>query len=349
MRLDRLEQIGHGLGAVSDALGTAGFEQQLAEFLGSLIRHDMMTITRYSLVRPPAFLAHTANYPSDLAARYLERYHLLDPFAAYWRETRKPGVVSLSDLSADRRKVDRYVREFLPESGIADEIGLFLPPLAGSSLAFFYESTSRRFGKSDKDLLSAVYPSLAGLYRAHLAVFFNSPPEEQDPSPNTEHPMLITDRSGRPIWTTRAWADLPNEHLGEIEAMLERGLSEDLQITPLGDDRALMAEPMGPPGAGAADRILWVLETGIPARTEQDPLRVGTWAFDQGLSPREREIVQLVLKGYPTSLIAEKLGLTRGTVKNHRRRIYDKLDITSERELFLIYIEVTLGAGPQNP
>ena len=342
MRLDRLEQIGHGLGMISDSLGTAGFEQRLADFLSSLIRHDMMTVTRYSLVRPPAFLAHTANFPSSLASRYLERYHLLDPFAAYWRETREPGVVSLSDLSADRRKVDRYVREYLPETGIADEIGLFLPPLAGSSLAYFFESTGRRFGKSDKDLLSAVFPSVAGLYRAHLSVFFSRPPEDQDLSPNLEHPMLITDRGGHPVWTTRAWAELPEEDLSEIEPMLGQGTEDDLRITPLGGNKALMAEAIGAP-AGGGDRILWVLETDIPARAEQDPLRVGTWPFDQGLSPREREIVQLVLKGYPTSLIAERLGLTRGTVKNHRRRIYDKLDITSERELFLIYMEAALG------
>ena len=348
MRLDKLQDIGRGLGSVSDTLGTAGFEQRLADFLRSLIRHDMMTITRYSLVRPPAFLAHSENFPSGLAARYLEQIHLLDPFAAYWCETRKPGVVSLRDLSADRRKVDRYVREYLPETGIADELGLFLPALAGSSLAFFFESTGRRFGKADKDLLSALYPSIAGLYRAHLAVFFSRSPENQDLSPTLEHPMLITDRRGQPVWTTRAWEELPAADLGEIAPVLKQGIDDDLKVMPLGGDRALMAEPIGT-AAGGAERILWMLETGIPARAEQDPLRVGGWPFDRTLSPREREIVQLVLKGYPTSLIAGKLGLTRGTVKNHRRRIYDKLDITSERELFLTYMEAALGPARDGP
>ncbi len=53
------------------------------------------------------------------------------------------------------------------------------------------------------------------------------------------------------------------------------------------------------------------------------------------LSLRERELVQLILAGHPTTNIAERLGITVGTVKNHRRRIYEKLDITTERELFL--------------
>lgn len=61
------------------------------------------------------------------------------------------------------------------------------------------------------------------------------------------------------------------------------------------------------------------------------------------LSTREREIVRLILAGHPTAGIATKLGLARGTVKNHRRSIYTKLDITTERELFLQYLDSTDG------
>jgi DNA-binding CsgD family transcriptional regulator len=57
------------------------------------------------------------------------------------------------------------------------------------------------------------------------------------------------------------------------------------------------------------------------------------------LSLRERELVELILAGHPTANIAERLGITVGTVKNHRRRIYEKLDITTERELFLQFFQ----------
>jgi DNA-binding CsgD family transcriptional regulator len=59
------------------------------------------------------------------------------------------------------------------------------------------------------------------------------------------------------------------------------------------------------------------------------------------LSLREREVVGMILAGHPTLGIARKLGLSPGTVKNHRRNIYSKLDITTERELFLRYIGVS--------
>jgi DNA-binding CsgD family transcriptional regulator len=56
------------------------------------------------------------------------------------------------------------------------------------------------------------------------------------------------------------------------------------------------------------------------------------------LSARERQMVQLILEGFPAASIAKKLGIAYGTVKNHRLNIYRKLDITTERELFLNYI-----------
>jgi DNA-binding CsgD family transcriptional regulator len=58
------------------------------------------------------------------------------------------------------------------------------------------------------------------------------------------------------------------------------------------------------------------------------------------LSSRERQLVGLILAGYPTALIAQRLNISVGTVKNHRRSIYRKLDITTERELFLQYFEL---------
>ena len=56
------------------------------------------------------------------------------------------------------------------------------------------------------------------------------------------------------------------------------------------------------------------------------------------LTPREREIVRLMLRGLPCSLIARHLGVREGTVRNHRLRLYAKLDINSERELLAAFV-----------
>ena len=44
--------------------------------------------------------------------------------------------------------------------------------------------------------------------------------------------------------------------------------------------------------------------------------------------------------------IASRLRISSGTVRNHRCRLYDKLDITTERELFFLFLN-ELFAGDQ--
>ncbi|MGO2347174.1 MAG: helix-turn-helix transcriptional regulator [Providencia sp.] len=57
-----------------------------------------------------------------------------------------------------------------------------------------------------------------------------------------------------------------------------------------------------------------------------------------GLTPRECEIVELILEGKGSPLIAELLFISLGTVKNHRKNIYQKLDINSQVELFSLFM-----------
>ncbi|MEM7122838.1 MAG: helix-turn-helix transcriptional regulator [Pseudomonadota bacterium] len=56
------------------------------------------------------------------------------------------------------------------------------------------------------------------------------------------------------------------------------------------------------------------------------------------LSPREREVVGLVLRGHSSDSISKILGISPGTVKVHRKNIYAKLGIISQSELFSIFL-----------
>lgn len=47
------------------------------------------------------------------------------------------------------------------------------------------------------------------------------------------------------------------------------------------------------------------------------------------LSPREREIVRMIAKGYPNKAIAGVLEISAWTVCTHLRRIFSKLRVTS--------------------
>jgi DNA-binding CsgD family transcriptional regulator len=56
------------------------------------------------------------------------------------------------------------------------------------------------------------------------------------------------------------------------------------------------------------------------------------------LTPRERDVVTLILRGYSTKSISQALGISPGTVKVHRENIYGKLGVSSQAELFNLFI-----------
>jgi DNA-binding NarL/FixJ family response regulator len=64
-----------------------------------------------------------------------------------------------------------------------------------------------------------------------------------------------------------------------------------------------------------------------------------------GLTPRERQIVALIVTGASNKGIAGKLGLNEQTVKNHLRKIFDKLQVANRVELALTAVEKGL-VGP---
>jgi DNA-binding NarL/FixJ family response regulator len=58
----------------------------------------------------------------------------------------------------------------------------------------------------------------------------------------------------------------------------------------------------------------------------------------EGLSPREREILELLANGYPNKQIAARVGLTDGTVRWHLRHVYNKLHVRSRMEAALKFL-----------
>ncbi len=56
------------------------------------------------------------------------------------------------------------------------------------------------------------------------------------------------------------------------------------------------------------------------------------------LTKRELEIVTLILKGHSNLSLAAVLSLSPNTVKVHRRQLYSKLNISSQAELFRLFL-----------
>ncbi|MBP2301199.1 helix-turn-helix transcriptional regulator [Azospirillum picis] len=86
------------------------------------------------------------------------------------------------------------------------------------------------------------------------------------------------------------------------------------------------------------------------------PAPAGSGAAEPGAAPRlfehpqltrrEQEIVTLILKGHSSQSIAALLSLSPDTVKVHRRRIYAKLRISSQGELFRLFLTAPVPPAP---
>ncbi len=63
------------------------------------------------------------------------------------------------------------------------------------------------------------------------------------------------------------------------------------------------------------------------------------------LTPRESKIIHLILHGYSIKYIADKLDNSVETIKHRRKNIYTKLDVSSQSELFYLFI-ASLKAMP---
>lgn len=65
----------------------------------------------------------------------------------------------------------------------------------------------------------------------------------------------------------------------------------------------------------------------------REPLAAAAEVED--LSPREREILELLAEGFPNKQIASRMGVTDGTVRWHLRHVYHKLHVRSRTEAAL--------------
>jgi len=68
---------------------------------------------------------------------------------------------------------------------------------------------------------------------------------------------------------------------------------------------------------------------------------VNSYAAQHGLSPRERDVLQLLIRGYDTAGLAERLGISPHTVRDHLKNVFRKTSNRSRSEV----LGALAGAG----
>lgn len=148
-----------------------------------------------------------------------------------------------------------------------------------------------------------------------------------------------------------------SESIGYRTPGWPRNMAECIGLIQLPDGTALDLSFLIPSGAAQTaacrarlTRIFPVLERVVQKQFELAP---GSFDFETRgpgqedqfqnfgrdvLTDREMQVVQLILVGHSSTSVALKLDVSLSTVKSHRRNIYAKLQISSQAELFSLFL-----------
>lgn len=95
---------------------------------------------------------------------------------------------------------------------------------------------------------------------------------------------------------------------------------------PGGDWLHVSADVLQPVDGGAADTVVTLALAG---RAEMLPVLVAL----HGLTPREQAVARLLVGGHDTGVVAERLGISRHTLRDHVKAIFAKTGVRSRPEL----------------
>jgi len=323
------------IGTASEAMGEETFYDRLLEVPAALVESDLLSLVRYSSFGAPD-LVIPRDIRAEVAAPYNSGLYAFDPFHHYWRTVARPTVTSLRRLAPAEMWKSRYALEFMRAARISDEIAVFLPPLGGASPTLILDRSKGGFTSSELARVERVFPLLAGLHNAHLKSIVSRGMIAHA----AEKPLRLVDRSGKELAANLAWKRLAEDPKSKlIEAVAELATSGASEVA-LADGHLLVRSSLAVDFGAAPGGLCYQVE--VPALSNP---RAPCDSWLAPLTPRERQIVTLTLEGHPIAGIAKRLGVAPGTIKNHRLRVYQKLDITTERELFLTHMQHLPGAG----
>jgi DNA-binding CsgD family transcriptional regulator len=333
-RMIERDEVISALGAAARQIGESDFHLKLLELVGVLLPHQMSWIVRYAPDCDPEVL-HTRDISATIVDYYLQtRPSWNDPYFCSWRTNTAPRVETMEaalPLALDR---SFYALDFMKKMEFTDEVAIFLPSTGTSCLSLFVERQSDRFTDDDVTRLQRFFPAMLDFHRTHVRTVLTAMSGVAAGRPSLEDsPAAIFDRRGTLVFATDKWRALEQSEAA-VRALRQSASRAEVRERADASPAPLNVVPLDGMNPLAPDGLLVHL-TSDSAHAERRDDRSASSLIGR-LTPRERDIVALTLDGLSTGAIAQQLGISKGSIKNCRLRIYRKLGVSSERALISI-------------
>ncbi|WP_336921048.1 response regulator transcription factor [Aquipuribacter sp. SD81] len=336
-----------------DVLARAGLDLEtfLGEALDSFSRAVPFVAACVASVDPATLLLTGTWKFGDLRGRDdhdhewgLREYGTEDATSFRDLARRPDPAVAVGLVRRDEQAATRRVEDFMrPHYGYTDELRVVAKDRgqAWGGIALFRDPESGRFDEDDVATMDALSSSLCLGIRTGLLLSAG----EETTSVASGPAVIIVGPDGQVKQFSAGAAERVSQLLGVISTPEADGMITSLvgaarryargevDLPPRARVRSrtgmwhvLHASPMYGSGGLVGDVVVTIDDARPP---DVVPLVVA--AYD--LTPRERDVTQLVLQGLDTKEIATSLHLSAWTVQDHLKSVFDKAGVRSRREL----------------
>jgi DNA-binding CsgD family transcriptional regulator len=331
---EELNQLFENLADVAKSVGTSEFYSRAANCVAQTLNSDRYLAIRYAKFSRPEFLVNTA-MTSEATEDYLASYYRIDPLLRMVRDGVAQNVLTFDELR--RSGADTlFYEEMYRTAEILDELVMLLPTVGGIWTAICVDRSELLFDRSEIKTARFLFPLLNNLHALHVErCVFGWRGGYLDDS---HIAFMMIDTEGNIAFRNTLWGQQVDAKREEqIRAV--SGLKTD-GFEPLSDGMVVHWETLDLQNSVAPGGKAYFIEEPSPGYVDlSEGGLVERFSTTYRLTPREKEIVELILQGHPPALIADTMGLSVGTIRNHKHRLYYKLDITTERELFCMFFE----------
>ena len=339
---EELDPIKERFATLIDALGEPHFHDAMIQYLSRLFGElKGLALCYHKSARPEMLVNQVLD--ESVQELYLNGLYVLDPLNNVTRANFSAGVYSFNEsFEIDSDKI-RYQEEVFQKARISDELAWLIMMPDASMLAFCLDKPDAQFSAEEIQLARSELPVVKAMAAKHFALEFLRKLKAR-PGAFTQIERILHLGSERVIESSRwqpefACLSDSDKSLVEQEALsVQRGVGYN--------EAVLQSEAILTSCTVELDGEHYLQQRIRPRNSisvENYKVIIHRALEQYSLSDRERDVVFLSLLGYPNSLIAKKLTISSGTVKNHKYSIYNKLDITSERELFNLVLKNIVG------